>query len=50
MRALFDVSGWFVPLAQRLLYAWVRTTVFAEAAADIDPARPVCYVLQDLHL
>ena len=50
MRALFDISGWFVPLAQRLLYAWVRTTVFAEAAADIDPARPVCYVLQDRHL
>jgi glycerol-3-phosphate O-acyltransferase len=50
VRALFDISGWFVPLAQRLLYAWVRTTVFAEAAADIDPARPVCYVLQDRHL
>jgi len=50
VRALFDVSGWFVPLAQRLLYTWVRTTVFAEAAADIDPARPVCYVLQDRHL
>ena len=50
MRALIDISGWFVPLAQRLLYAWVRTTVFAEAAADIDPARPVCYVLQDRHL
>ncbi|MGB5011871.1 MAG: hypothetical protein WBO88_16605, partial [Candidatus Dechloromonas phosphoritropha] len=47
---MIDISGWFVPLAQRLLYAWVRTTVFAEAAADIDPARPVCYVLQDRHL
>ncbi len=46
---MFDVSGWFVPLARRLLYAWVRTTVFAEGAAGIDPARPVCYVLQDRH-
>ncbi len=46
---MFDISGWFVPLARRVLYAWVRTTVFAEAAT-VDPARPVCYVLQDRHL
>ena len=50
VKALFDISGWFVPLAQRVLYAWVRTTVFAESAADVDPVRPVCYVLQDRHL
>ena len=47
---MFDISGWFVPLARRLLYSWVRTTVFAESAAGIDPARPVCYVLQERHL
>ena len=47
---MFDISGWFVPVARRVLYAWVRTTVFAESAASIDPARPVCYVLQDRHL
>ena len=47
---MFDISGWFVPLARRVLYAWVRTTVFSESAASIDPARPVCYVLQDRHL
>ena len=27
-----------------------QATVFAEAASGIDPARPVCYVLQDRHL
>ena len=47
---MFDISGWFVPLARRVLYAWVRTTVFAESAVGLDPARPVCYVLQDRHL
>ena len=50
MRGLFKISGWFVPLARRVLYFWVRTTVFAEAASVIDPARPVCYVLNDRHL
>ena len=50
MKVVFDISGWFVPLARRVLYAWVRTTVFAESAAGLDPARPVCYVLQDRHL
>ena len=50
MRGLFKISGWFFPLARRVLYFWVRTTVFAEAAAAIDPARPVCYVLHDRHL
>ena len=48
---MFDISSWFVPLARRALYLWVRATVFAEgAAAGIDPQRPVCYVLQDRHL
>ncbi len=47
---MFKISGWFVPLARRVLYFWVRTTVFAEAATAIDPTRPVCYVLLDRHL
>ncbi|NJD26594.1 MAG: glycerol-3-phosphate 1-O-acyltransferase PlsB [Betaproteobacteria bacterium] len=47
---MFDISRWFVPLARRMLYAWVRTTVFSEAAQGLDPQRPVCYVLQDRHL
>jgi glycerol-3-phosphate O-acyltransferase len=48
----FKVSDWFIPLARRLLYAWVRTTVFPESPQDLglDPAKPVCYVLQDRHL
>lgn len=47
---LFKISNWFVPLAQRVLFSWVRTTVFSEGASSIDPARPVCYVLNDRHL
>jgi len=50
VKGVFDISGWFVPLARRVLYALVRTTVFTESTASIDPARPVCYVLQDRHL
>jgi len=50
VRGLSKISSWFLPLARRVLYFWVRTTVFAEAAAVIDPARPVCYVLHDRHL
>ena len=49
-KVLFRISGWFVPLARRVLYFWVRTNVFSEAAAAIDPTRPVCYVLNDRHL
>lgn len=50
VRNLFKISGWFVPLAQRVLFSWVRTKVFTEGASAIDPARPVCYVLQNRHL
>ncbi len=52
MASAFKVADWFVPLARRLLYAWVRTTVFPESPPDLglDPAKPVCYVLQDRHL
>ena len=47
---MFKISAWFAPLARRVLYAWVKATVFAEAASGVDPARPVVYVLQDRHL
>ncbi len=48
---LFRVSKWLIPLARRLLYCWVRTSVFREDASRlIDPEKPVCYVLQDRHL
>ncbi|MBK7952977.1 MAG: glycerol-3-phosphate 1-O-acyltransferase PlsB [Candidatus Accumulibacter sp.] len=48
----FKLSNWFIPLARRLLYVWVRTAVFPENPQDLhlDPAKPVCYVLQDKHL
>jgi len=48
----FKLSNWFLPLARRVLYAWVRTTVFPASAPELqlDPAKPVCYVLQDRHL
>jgi glycerol-3-phosphate O-acyltransferase len=38
-------------LERRLLYLWVRTTVFPENPQELalDPAKPVCYVLQDRH-
>ncbi len=47
-----NASGWLLRLARRLLYLWVRTSVFPERPAELglDPARPVCYVLQDRHL
>jgi glycerol-3-phosphate O-acyltransferase len=49
---VFKVSDWFIPLARRLLYAWVRTSVFPENLQELglDPTKPVCYVLQDRHL
>ncbi|HMX15535.1 MAG TPA: glycerol-3-phosphate 1-O-acyltransferase PlsB [Rhodocyclaceae bacterium] len=44
-----DFAGWLLPLGRRLLYAWVRTRVFPESLEELglDPARPVCYVLQN---
>jgi glycerol-3-phosphate O-acyltransferase len=46
-----DISGWSLTLARRLLYAWVRTQVLtAVDGPAIDPARPVCYVIQDRRL
>ena len=56
MRALFDISGWFVPMAQRLLYAWcarrysprrLRTSIRRDLSAygpagppPVEPAGP----------
>jgi glycerol-3-phosphate O-acyltransferase len=47
-----DPSGWIASLARRLLYTWVRTRVLPDHMADLrlDPAKPVCYVLQDERL
>ena len=52
MPGFFNLPGWAVQLARRVLYFWVRTTVLPEQPRDlgIDPAKPVCYVLQDEHL
>lgn len=46
------LADWFLPLARRLLYLWVRSAVFPENAQALrfDPTKPVCYVLQDRHL
>ncbi|WP_313953431.1 glycerol-3-phosphate 1-O-acyltransferase PlsB [Accumulibacter sp.] len=47
-----SVSDWFLPLARRLLYLWVRTSVFPAKSQELalDPEKPVCYVLQNRHL
>ena len=52
MISLFDMPGWALPLARRVLYFWVRTTVFPEHPKELglDPEKPVCYVLQHHHL
>ena len=52
MAGFFDVPGWALPLARRVLFYWVRTTVFPERSQELglDPSRPVCYALQDHHL
>lgn len=34
-------------LARRLLHLWVRTRTFPDTPVDVDPARPVCYVLRE---
>ena len=52
MAGFLRVPGWALPLARRLLYMWVRTTVFPGHPQElgVDPSKPVCYVLQDHHL
>ena len=52
MSGFFEIPGWVLPLARRVLYCWVRTTVFPESPEQlgIDRSKPVCYVLQDHHL
>lgn len=52
MAGSFASTGWLLRLARRLLYTWVRTSVFPsrEARFGVDPSQPLCYVLQDRHL
>lgn len=52
MTGFFDLPGWAVPIARRVLYFWVRTSVFPERLEELglDPSKPVCYVLKDHHL
>ena len=52
MSGFFEMPGWALPMARRVLYFWVRTTVFAEQAQQLglDHSKPVCYVLQDHQL
>ncbi len=52
MAGFLEMPGWALPLARRMLYFWVRTTVFPEHPQELglDPSKPVCYVLQDHHL
>lgn len=52
MTGFFDLPGWALPLARRVLYSWVRTSVFPEQPDDLglDRSKPVCYVLHDHHL
>lgn len=47
MLRFFDPSASVI--VRRVLRAWVRADVFPESAASLalDPAKPVCYVLQD---
>jgi glycerol-3-phosphate O-acyltransferase len=44
-----DIPGLIDSLARKLLYAWVRPQVFPPDVAELglDPAKPVCYVMQD---
>ncbi|MBK7355416.1 glycerol-3-phosphate 1-O-acyltransferase PlsB [Propionivibrio sp.] len=52
MANYFSTPGWVIHLARRLLYFWVRTTVFPQHPDELglDPAKPVCYVLQHPHV
>jgi len=47
-----DLSGLTLALLRRLLYLWVRPAVLPEnpAGLGLDPARPVCYVLDERYL
>jgi glycerol-3-phosphate O-acyltransferase len=40
-------SGGIMNLARRLLHLWVRLRTFPEVTINVDPARPVCYVLRE---
>ena len=47
-----DFTGLTLALLRRLLYVWVRPTVLPDRpeALGLDPATPVCYVLDGRHL
>ncbi len=47
-----DFTGLTLALLRRLLYVWVRPTVLPDKpeALGLDPAKPVCYVLDGRHL
>lgn len=40
-------SGGIMNLARRLLHMWVRERTFPDVTINVDPARPVCYVLRE---
>jgi glycerol-3-phosphate O-acyltransferase len=40
-------SGGIMNLARRLLHLWVRLRTFPDVTINVDPARPVCYVLRE---
>lgn len=46
-----DISVWWTRLARRVLYFWIRATVFPGQPQELGlaPGKPVCYVLQDQH-
>lgn len=48
----FDPTGWLSKVASKVLYTWIRTRVQPENITELplDPAKPVCYVLEDKRL
>ncbi len=48
MNRLFNLSSFFFTLLRKLLFLWVRTEVVnnSKEELNLDPDKPVCYVLQ----
>ncbi|MFE8072382.1 glycerol-3-phosphate 1-O-acyltransferase PlsB [Marinobacteraceae bacterium S3BR75-40.1] len=48
MAKFLGVSSWFLTLLRKLLFLWVRTDVMGADRKELqlDPNKPVCYVLQ----
>lgn len=48
----FDFAGWALNALRRLLYRWIRTTVFPEQVGTLNlrPDVPIVYVLYERHL